>query len=114
VINDRPAGVARNSAWTPGMWNVNGFFNYTINIGKSTASNPGGITGITMRNGEVTVMTGGAAPPRYRLGIQVSVQNLTNHANYTGFSGVMTSPFFRQPTTVMSTRKIDIGLNFSF
>ena len=114
VINDRPDGVARNSAWTAGMWNVNGFFVYTINIGKATVSNPGGITGITMRNGEVTVMTGGAAPPRYRLGIQVNVQNLTNHANYTGYSGVMTSPFFLQPTNVMGTRKVDISLNFSF
>ena len=114
VINDRQDGVARNSAWTAGMWNVNGFFVYTINIGKATVSNPGGITGITMRNGEVTVMTGGAAPPRYRLGIQVNVQNLTNHANYTGYSGVMTSPFFLQPTNVMGTRKVDISLNFSF
>jgi hypothetical protein len=114
VINDRPDGVGRNSAWTSGMWMVNGFFVYTINIGKATVSNPGGITGIMMRNGEVTVMTGGNAPPRYRLGIQVNVQNLTNHANYTGYSGVMTSPFFQQPTNVMGTRKVDISLNFSF
>ena len=114
VINDRPAGVGRNTAWTPGMWMVNGFFVYTINIGHATAAGPGGITGIMMRNGEVTVMTGGAAPPRYRLGIQVNVQNLTNHANYTGYSGVMTSPFFLQPRDVMNTRKVDIALNFSF
>jgi len=114
VINDRPDGVGRNSAWTTGMWAVNGFFFYTINIGKATVSNPGGITGITMRNGEVTVMTGGTAPPRYRLGIQMMVQNLTNHANYTGYSGVLTSPFFGQPTNVMSTRKVDVSLNFSF
>ena len=114
VINDRPAGIGRNSASTPGMWMVNGFFVYTINIGKATVSNPGGITGIMMRNGEVTVMTGGNAPPRYRLGIQVNVQNLTNHANYTGYSGVMTSPFFGQATNVMGTRKVDISLNFSF
>ena len=114
VINDRPDGVGRNSTFTPGMWTVNGFFFYTFNLGKTTVSNPGGINGIMMRNGEVTVMTGGAAPPRYRLGIQVNVQNLTNHANYTGYSGVMTSPFFLQPTNVMNTRKVDVSLNFSF
>jgi hypothetical protein len=114
VVNDRPAGVGRNTAWTPGHVMVNSFFFYTLAIGKSTVSNPGGITGITMRNGEVTVQTGGAAPPRYRIGIQVMVQNLTNRANYVGYSGTMTSPFFRQPTNVMGTRKIDIGLNFSF
>ena len=25
VFNDRPAGVGRNTQWTPGQWNVNGF-----------------------------------------------------------------------------------------
>jgi hypothetical protein len=114
VINDRPDGVGRNSAWTPGMWTVNGFFVYTINLGKATVSNPGGITGIMMRNGEVTVMTGGNAPPRYRLGIQLNVQNLTNHANYTGYSGVMTSPFFMTATGVQNPRKVDVGMNVSF
>ena len=28
----------------------------------------------------------------------VNAQNLTNRANYTGYSGTMTSPFFRQAT----------------
>ena len=54
VFNDRPAGVGRNTQWTPGQWTVNGFFNYTIAIGKKTVQNPGGITGITIRNGEST------------------------------------------------------------
>ena len=76
--------------------------------------NPGGITGITIRNGVVDVTTGGAAPPRYRIGISVFAQNLTNHTNYTGFIGTMTSPFFLQPQGVLSSRKIDISLNFSF
>lgn len=44
----------------------------------------------------------------------VNAFNLTNHANYSGFSGTMTSPFFGRPTTVLGTRKIDIGMNFSF
>ena len=51
---------------------------------------------------------------RYRFGVNVNVQNLTNHANYTGFSGVLTNPRFGLPTNVQGTRKIDIGLNFSF
>jgi hypothetical protein len=40
--------------------------------------------------------------------------NLTNERNYTGYSGVMTSPFFGQPTTVMGMRKIDMGIALSF
>jgi len=114
VFNDRPAGVGRNSQWTPGQWTVNGFFNYSIAIGKKTVQAPGGITGITMRNGEISVMTGGAAPPRYRLGIAANIINLTNHANFTGYTGTMTSPFFLQAQNVQNMRKVDISLNFSF
>ncbi len=114
VFNDRPAGAGRNTAWTPGQWNVSSFLNYSLPIGKKTVAPPGGITGITMTNGVPTVMTGGPAPPRYRIGINVSAQNLTNHVNYTGFSGTLTSPLFRQATSSLGARKVDVGLFFSF
>jgi hypothetical protein len=42
----------------------------------------------------------GAAQSRYRISFSVNVQNLTNHVNHTGWNGTMTSPFFRQSTTV--------------
>ena len=51
---------------------------------------------------------------RYRLQVFISADNLTNHANYLGYSGVTTSPFFGQPTTVTGMRKIDAGINLSF
>ena len=54
------------------------------------------------------------ALPRFRMGIIVNAQNLTNRANYVGYSGTLTSPFFGQPTAVQAMRKIDIGLNFNF
>jgi hypothetical protein len=114
VFNDRPAGVERNTLRTPGQWTLNSNVQYTISIGKRTVNNPGGITGITITNGVPTVMTGGQAPARYRVNIYANMQNLTNHANYSGFSGTMTSEFFRQPTSVLSTRKVDIGINVSF
>lgn len=114
VFNDRPEGVGRNTQWTPGQWTVNGFFNYSIAIGKKTVQNPGGITGITMRNGEISVLTGGAAPPRYRIGISANIINLTNHANFVNYVGTMTSPFFLQAQSVQNMRKVDIALNFSF
>jgi carboxypeptidase family protein len=113
VFNDRPAGVGRNTQWTPSQWTVNGFFNYSIAIGKKTVQNPGGITGITMRNGEISLLTG-AAPPRYRIGLSANIINLTNHANFIGYTGTMTSPFFLQPQNVQNMRKVDIALNFSF
>jgi hypothetical protein len=51
---------------------------------------------------------------RYRLSFNVTITNLTNHANYTGFSGVMTSPFFARPTAVANPRKVDISVGFGF
>jgi hypothetical protein len=53
-------------------------------------------------------------PTKYRIRIFVQAQNLTNRANYTGCSGVMTSPFFRQPTAVASMRRVEAGINFGF
>ena len=49
------------------------------------------------------------ALPRFRMGIIVNAQNLTNRANYIGYSGTMTSPFFLQPTAAQGMRKIDIA-----
>lgn len=34
--------------------------------------------------------------------------------NYTGYSGIMTSPFFGRPTAAQGMRKIDVGVNFNF
>ena len=43
-----------------------------------------------------------------------AAQNLLNHVNPVGFSGVMTSPFFGRPTTAMPGRRIDLGLHVGF
>ena len=51
---------------------------------------------------------------RYRLQLFAAAQNVTNHANYIGYSGTMTSPFFGRPTNVSGTRKIDIGVSLTF
>ena len=54
------------------------------------------------------------APPRFRIGVFVSAENSTNHYNYGGYSCVLTSPFYGQPTTVLNPRRVQAGLNFSF
>jgi hypothetical protein len=65
--------------------------------------------------GNLTVTQTQADPlPRFRMGVQVNAQNLTNHRNYVGYSGTLTSTFFGQPTAVQAMRKVDVGLNFSF
>jgi len=60
------------------------------------------------------VRTVDLGPARYRLQFFVQAQNLTNEANYLGYSGTLTSPFFGKPTAVSGMRKIDFGINFSF
>jgi hypothetical protein len=51
---------------------------------------------------------------RFRIQFFVQTQNLTNRANYTGYSGTLTSPFFGTPTTVAGTPRVESGINFSF
>ena len=57
---------------------------------------------------------GGADTSRYRVEFYASAQNLTNRRNYVGYSGVLTSPFFGQPTNVLNPRKIELGTRFGF
>src|SRR5262249_27671925 len=113
IFNDRPTGVGRNSARGDGQWGLNGFFTYFWTFGKSTAL-PGPIS-IRSDGGGATVTQGsGQSVGRYRLGLTVNAQNLTNHANRTGFVGTLTAPNFGRPTAAFGTRKIDIGMNLSF
>ncbi len=57
---------------------------------------------------------GGAGAARFRIELYLSGQNLLNRANYVGYSGVITSPFFGQPTNVMNPRELQAGIRFGF
>jgi hypothetical protein len=98
IFNDRPAGIGRNSVRGSGQYALSANLSYALGLGTRppVAGEKGG------------------PQPRVRLSWTVSATNLTNHANYTGFSGVMTSPFFLQPTAVQNPRKIDIGMTCGF
>jgi hypothetical protein len=115
IFNDRPAGVGRNTLRGDGSFNLNGFFVYNIPIGqKKLGPLPPGIF-VMGSPGNFNVQTiANDGQPRFRMGIVVQAQNLTNHSNYVGYSGTLTSPFFGLPTAVQGMRKIDVGLNFSF
>jgi hypothetical protein len=51
---------------------------------------------------------------RYRMQINVAIDNLTNRANLVGYSGVKTSPFFGRPTSAQGARRIRVGMNLGF
>jgi hypothetical protein len=115
VFNDRPAGVGRNTERTADQWSLNFNAFYTIAFGKGTGGAPPGVAIMIPAPGAPPqVMTMGPPPSRYRIGLNLNVLNLTNHANYGGYSGTLTSPFFGQPRTVINPRKVDVGINFNF
>jgi hypothetical protein len=96
LLNDRPAGVGIWTLRTTPVWTLSTRFTYNLPI----ASNAG--------------QGAAPAPQRYRASLYVSINNLTNHANLSGFSGVMTSPFFLTATAVQNPRKVDMGFNIAF
>ena len=115
IFNDRPAGLGRNTERTTGQWQSYAYFSYWIGLGKRQITSGG--PGIMIREGAggLSVSTMAAqAMPRYRLSFYVDISNLTNHANYVGHSGIMTSPFFLQPTSVAGVRRINMGMSVSF
>ena len=44
----------------------------------------------------------------------MNAQNLTNRANYVGYTGVVTSRLFGLPRDVANPRRFDISVNFGF
>ena len=116
IFNDRPLGTGRNSLRGANTATLNGFFIYNIPIGqKKLGPMPPGIFIMGSPGGNFNVQTMSAdALPRFRVGIVVNAQNMTNRANYVGYSGTLTSPFYGQPTAVQGMRRVDVGLNFSF
>ena len=112
IFNDRPAGIARNTERASGTCSMNMNINYNWRSARRRAGRPASAcSSAAPAPRRVRTVD---APSRYRLSVFLFAQNLTNHANYPGYSGVMTSPFFRQATAVAGTRRVEAGLNFGF
>ena len=88
------------------------FLAYQFAFGR-TAPLPPGI-GVFGGGSAAQVRTFDVGTARYRIQVYVQAQNLTNEANYMGYSGTMTSPFFGRPTAVSGMRKIDAGVALNF
>ena len=105
IFNDRPAGIGRNTLRTTAQVTVSANLSYSIALGPPQRSN-------AMQERGAAGTAG--ATGRYRLVFTASAQNLTNRSNYGGFSGAMTSPFFRTATNATNPRKIDLGVSLRF
>ncbi len=119
VSNDRPAGVGRNSARGSARWDLGARLSYSFGFGKRPgADGMGGTQVIMIRGGAIETpmggFSGGAEDKRWRMELYVAATNVFNHTNLLGYSGVMTSPFFGQPTSASASRKLELGARFGF
>jgi hypothetical protein len=123
VFNDRPAGVGRNTALGHGMWDVAARVGYTFGFGNRppASGGPPRGQGVIVQRGAGSagdllgaMAGGGAEDKRIRIELFASAQNLLNTVTPIGYSGVMTSPFFGQPTAAMPGRRIDLGMRVGF
>jgi hypothetical protein len=114
IFNDRPLGTARNTLETAPHWTLNSFTNYSFTFGPSLQLPPGIQFGPGAGGGlTVTSFT----PPeqgRYRMTIVFQVFNVTNRANFTNYSGVEGTDFFRRPTSSQLGRRMHLGANVQF
>ena len=93
---------------------MNGYFSYSFGFGKQTTNTP---TGIMIRGDaggfNVTTINPQSAP-RYRVNLSVNMENLTNHANYSQYIGIMSSAHFLQPNQIFGVRRITFSMGVSF
>ena len=119
VSNDRPDGIGRNSARAADRWDAGARLSYTFGFGQRPGTEgAGGPQVIMIRGGggdlPVGGFSGGAEDKRWRVELYVAATNIANHTNVMGYSGVMTSPFFGQPTSAGPARKLELGARFGF
>jgi len=90
-VNDRPAGLVRNSEMAPGL------LRFDFNISKAFFFGDSG--------------NGGS---RANVNLFANMTNAFNRANYNAPSGVMSSPNFGKITSAAAPREIEAGLRFQF
>lgn len=93
--------IPRNFARATGLAILNLGFSKTFTLrwpSKNRTAGPGAST---------------AAGRNYSLVFDANVQNLLNHANFTGYNGVLTTPLFAVPNRALDGRKVEFSLRFT-
>jgi hypothetical protein len=118
VINDRPAGVSRNSARGAARWEFGSRLSGGTDFGPDQKQNAAGpqirMVRVGGGDGAAAPSLPGMATKKYRLEFYAQAFNLLNHANLGVFSGVQTSPFFGQATSAQPPRRFEVGTRFNF
>jgi len=111
---DRPAGYSRNTEVGPGRWNLDMTFTKEFYVGSAAgANNP---NALVPPQGGGGGRRGGRGPQQgeTRIRFQARVNNLFNHSQPRSYSGVLSSPFFGQPTGFEGGRTVSLSMNLDF
>jgi len=118
ISNDRPVGLGRNTGRGRAQADLGARLSWTMGFGVRPA---GGVQGPQVRivrsdNADPLGSMAGGGDMTKRYGVELYAQsyNLLNHTNALNFSGVMTSPFFGQPTSAAPPRRVELGARLTF
>jgi hypothetical protein len=117
VSNDRPAGVTRNSARGRAQIDLGTRLSWTKSFGTRAGGGGQGPQVHIVRGNDADPLGGMMSGPndrRYGVELYAQAYNLLNHTNVLNFSGVLTSPFFGQPTSAAPARRVEIGARLTF
>ncbi len=118
VSNDRPAGITRNSGRGLAQVDVGARLSWTTGFGTRASGGTHGPEVRIVRGGDADPLSGmsveGANSKRYGITLYAQSYNLLNHLNALNISGVMTSPFFGQPTSAAPPRRVEVGARLTF
>jgi hypothetical protein len=115
VFNDRPFGIARNSARGTWQKQVDASLSWTFGFvkrkeGETAVPGTVVITSAEATSGDIGI----DAKHKYSVKIFATANNIFNQTNFTNFVGVQTSLLFTQPISAKNARRIDFGLRLSF
>jgi hypothetical protein len=125
LLNDRPAGVGRNTKRGDSTWTVNMRVQKVFGIGAPQgggAGFPGGGGG--PRVGQQRGQGGGGGRgggggfnntnSRYNVELYISADNVFNHVNYNSYISSLNSNRFGEPTSAGAPRRVQVGMGFRF
>jgi hypothetical protein len=115
TINDRPEGLKRNSARGAVEWNVNTRLSWVVGFGNRRAAATSGPRTVRVSSsdlGGISSELGG--DNKLRMTLYIQAYNLLNHVNLANFVGAEASPFFRQPTSALPSRRFELGAKLNF
>lgn len=114
IFNDRPLGASRNGlrgdfttqtdlriSWTVPVQAPRGAIAFQRGPDGGGPRGPGG-------------RPGAGNQPQRRFEMYLAVTNLLNRVNRSSYVGVLTSPFFGQPTSAQAARRIEMGFRFNY